>query len=117
MRLVERLRAGKAGAPRRPPHWANRIHIDDAAEAVAHLLALPEPQMVYVGTDDTPLPLDLLYDHLARLAGAPLPAAGPAPAGIGSKRLSNARLRASGWAPRWPDAREGYAALLDGGGR
>ncbi|MGB6145562.1 MAG: SDR family NAD(P)-dependent oxidoreductase, partial [Rhodanobacter sp.] len=27
--------------------------------------------------------------------------------------LSNARLRASGFAPRWPDARLGYAALLD----
>jgi nucleoside-diphosphate-sugar epimerase len=117
LQLIERLRAGQARVPREHPHWANRIHIDDAAEAVAHLLALPEPQTVYVGTDDTPLPLDVLYDHLARLIGAPLPAAGSAPAGIGSKRLSNARLRASGWAPRWPDAREGYAALLDGGGR
>ncbi len=37
---------------------------------------------------------------------------GPPPAGIGSKRLSNARLLASGFVPRWPDARVGYAALL-----
>ena len=37
---------------------------------------------------------------------------GPAPAGVGSKKLSNARLRASGLQLQWPDARSGYAALL-----
>jgi hypothetical protein len=64
--------------------------------------------------DDTPMPLDELYDFLAALIDAPLPAEGAAPTGVGSKRLRNAQLRASGWAPQWPDAREGYAALLDG---
>lgn len=112
MQLVERLRQGRVVVPRTTPHWANRIHIDDAAAAVAHLLALPAPQQIYLGVDDTPLPLDVLYDHLAQLIGAALPAAGPPPGGIGSKRLSNARLRASGFVPRWPDSRAGYAALL-----
>lgn len=112
LQLVERLRNGQAGAPRDRAHWANRIHVDDAAEAVAHLLGLSDPYPVYLGADDTPLPLDVLYDHVAMLAGASRPPAGAAPAGVGSKRLSNARLRASGWAPRWPDARDGYAALL-----
>jgi nucleoside-diphosphate-sugar epimerase len=113
LQLVERLRAGQLSVPRQPPHWANRMHIDDAAAATAHLLALPNPTPLYLGVDDTPLPLHALYDHLAGLIGAPAPAAGPAPAGIGSKRLSNARLRASGFVPQWPDARDGYAALLD----
>lgn len=112
LQLFDRLRAGQARVPRYAVHWANRIHSDDAADAIAHLLALPDPEPVYVGADDLPLPIDVLYDHLAALAGAPAPADGPGPAGIGSKRLSNARLRASGWVPRWPDAREGYAALL-----
>jgi len=35
-----------------------------------------------------------------------------APANIGSKKLSNARLRASGLTLQWPDSRAGYAALL-----
>ncbi|WP_329742584.1 NAD-dependent epimerase/dehydratase family protein [Dyella sp. A6] len=114
--LLQRLRAGQASVPRTLPHWANRIHVDDAAAAVVHLLDLPDAQPLYLGVDDTPLPLDRLYDHLTGLLGV-LPAkAGAAPAGVGSKRLSNARLRASGWAPRWPDAREGYAALLDAAG-
>lgn len=114
LQLTDRLRAGLARVPRTQTHWANRIHIEDAAAAIAHLLALPGPQPVYLGVDDTPLPIDVLYDHLAVLVGAPLPADGPAPLGVGSKRLSNARLRATGWAPRWADARDGYAALLHG---
>lgn len=113
LQLVDRLRAGVATVPRDPPHWANRIHVDDAAAAIVHLLGLPEAQGVYIGADDTPLPLDVLYDDLAARVGAPPPAAGPAPGGVGSKRLSNARLRQSGFSLRWPDAREGYAALLD----
>jgi nucleoside-diphosphate-sugar epimerase len=112
LQLIERLREGQARAPRDEVHWANRMHIDDAAGAIAHVLALPDPQSLYVGVDDTPLPLRKLYAHLATLIGAPEVADGPAPPGVGSKRLSNARLRASGFELRWPDAREGYAQLL-----
>lgn len=112
LQLIERLRSGAAGAPRQPEHWANRIHIDDAAAAVAHLALLPEAAPVYIGCDDTPLPLHTLYAELARLAGAPAPRTAPAPANVGSKKLSNARLRASGFTLQWPDSRLGYAALL-----
>jgi nucleoside-diphosphate-sugar epimerase len=114
LQLIERLRAGHVSVPRGRPHWANRIHVEDAAAAIVHLLLMADPQPLYLGTDDTPLPLDVLYDHLAFLAGAPRPPDGPPPAGVGSKRLSNARLRASGFVPRWPDARSGYAAALGG---
>jgi len=113
MQWLERLRAGQVVAPRTLPHWANRIHVDDAAAAVVHLLQLDDPLPLYLGVDNTPLPLDVLYDHLAGLIGAPPADDGPAPVGVGSKRLSNARLRASGFVPQWPDARDGYAALFD----
>lgn len=113
MQLVERVRSAAQRVPREVPHWANRIHVDDAASAVAHLLHLPTPLPLYLGVDDTPLPLDELCDFIAHLLDAPLPGEGAAPAGVGSKRLRNARLRASGWAPQWPDTRDGYAALLD----
>jgi nucleoside-diphosphate-sugar epimerase len=112
MQLIERLRMGQVVVPRQVRHWANRIHVDDAARAIAHLLQLTDPQPLYLGVDSTPLPLDLLYDHLASLIGAPPPATGAAPSGIGSKRLCNQRLRDSGFELRWPDSREGYAALL-----
>jgi nucleoside-diphosphate-sugar epimerase len=113
LQLVEKLRAGQLRVPREVPHWANRIHVDDAAAAIVHLLQVEAPQSLYLGVDDTPMPLDELYDFLAALIDAPPPPEGAAPVGVGSKRLSNARLRASGWAPQWPDSREGYAALID----
>lgn len=113
LQLIERLRAGAVRVPRTVPHWANRIHVDDAAAAIVHLLDLADAQPLYLGVDDTPLPLDVLYDHLADLLGASHPVEGPSPPGVGSKRLSNARLRASGFIPRWPDAREGYSALIE----
>ncbi|ALM83908.1 NAD-dependent epimerase/dehydratase family protein [Bordetella sp. N] len=111
--LLERLRQGLARVPRAVPHWANRMHADDAAAAIAHLVHLADADSLYVGADDTPLPLDVLYDHLARLLGAPPPAEGPPPAGVGSKRMSNARLRGSGLELAWPDSREGYARLVE----
>ncbi len=111
LRLIEGLHAGRITAPDGPGHWANRIHVDDAARACAHLLAITNPQPLYIGTDDHPMPTGELYDALARLAGGPSPARQPRVPG--GKRLSNARLRASGWTPVWPNALEGYAACLD----
>lgn len=111
-RLIEEIRGGRARAPRDPPFWSNRIHVDDAVAALELLLKLPAPAPIYVGVDDTPLPLHELYAALAAHLGVPVPAEGPPPSGIGSKRLSNARLRAAGFAPCWPDARAGYAAVI-----
>ena len=111
-RVLDELRAGRARAPRDPPFYVNRMQVDDAAAALDHLLSLPAPAPLYLGCDDMPLPQFELYATLAGLLGAPVPGVGPAPAGIGNKRLSNARLRASGFAPLWTDARRGYAALI-----
>lgn len=110
--LLDRLRAGQARVPRDPPFYANRIHVDDAAAALTQLLALPAPARCYLGVDDRPQPLHELYGDIAEALAAPVPGSGPAPADVGNKRLSNARLRAAGWRPRWPDARAGYQALI-----
>ncbi|AHG65464.1 NAD-dependent epimerase/dehydratase family protein [Advenella mimigardefordensis] len=105
--LLKGLQAGTITAPDGPGHWANRIHIDDAAQACAHLLTVPNPQPLYIGTDDCPMPTAQFYDELAKLLGAPAPARQIRPPS--GKRLSNARLRASGWEPTWPNALEWYA--------
>ena len=111
--LLDRLRTGQATAPAAESHWVNRIHIEDAAAAVLHLMNLPQPQSIYLVTDSTPLPMRVLYEALAKLVGGPIPLEGVAPASVGSKRLSNARLRDSGFNLTWPDSREGHAALID----
>lgn len=109
-RLLDGLRAGTITVPGGPGHWANRIHIDDAAQACAHLLTVVDAQSLYIGTDDRPMPTADLYDALAQMINAPLPARRTQPPS--GKRLSNARLRASGWAPAWPSALDWYSTYL-----
>lgn len=108
--LLNALRAGTIPAPDGPGHWSNRIHIADAASACAHLLTLPAPEPLYIGTDNCPLPTSTLYDSVAKLLGAPTPARKYCdPSG---KRLSNNRLRASGWTPSWGSALDWYKSVL-----
>lgn len=110
--LLDRLRLGQASAPLENSHWVNRIHVEDAAAAAAHLLALKHPESVYIVSDSTPLPMRVLYEALAQRVGGPCPPVGPAPSMVGSKRLSNARLVATGFEFKWPDSRDGYAAAI-----
>lgn len=110
--LLDRLRLGQASAPPADRHWVNRIHVEDAAAAAIHLLTLEHPDPVYIVSDSTPLPMRDLYEALARCVGGPCPPVGPAPAMVGSKRLSNARLIATGFEFKWPDSRVGYAAAI-----
>jgi len=105
-RLIDQVRAGTVTDPNR---WTNRIHRDDAAAAVVHLLTKDAaPESLYVGTDDEPALLGDVAAHLAARLGAPVPPATDPELGHG-KRFSNARLRATGWSPRFPTYREGYA--------
>ena len=100
---------GPGRRARRAPHWANRIHIDDAAAAVAHLALLPSVASVYIGCDDTPLPLHELYADLARIIRRARATHRPRARQCGQQNSSNARLRASGLRLQWPDSRPGYA--------
>ena len=92
-----------------PDRWTNRIHRDDAAAAVVHLLTrAQDPDRLYVGTDDEPALLGDVAAHLARRLKAPAPPAAD-PSRATGRRLSNAHLRSTGWAPAYPTYREGYA--------
>lgn len=106
-RLAPRVLEGTLDDPHR---WTNRIHRDDAASAVVHLLTRPEePASLYLGVDDHPSQDGEVGAHLAALLGV-APPARPDPARGHGRRLSNARLRATGWAPRFPTYREGMTA-------
>lgn len=106
-RLVDQVDDGKVLDPHR---WTNRIHRSDAASAVVHLLTRDEaPGRLYVGTDDEPCQLGDVAAYLAAQRDAPTPPAAEPSRGHG-KRLSNARLRATGWVPEFPTYREGYSA-------
>ncbi|MCD9199121.1 NAD-dependent epimerase/dehydratase family protein [Aeromicrobium wangtongii] len=106
-RLVAQVQRGEVSDPHR---WTNRIHRDDAAAAVVHLLTMDDqPERLYIGTDDEPALLGDVAAHVAAQLELPAPPRADPARGHG-KRLSNARLRASGWVPQFPTYRQGYVA-------
>ena len=119
-RLIDKVRSGRATLSAGPPRYANRIHRDDCAGALAHLLRLENPAPLYLGVDDTPVAMNEVYAWLATALGAPGPSTESTPSMEAfsfegtNKRCSNARLRASGYRFRYPTYREGYGALIAG---
>jgi len=121
-RLVDQVRTGQA--PRgNPDRYTNRLHRDDCARAVGHLLLrVPDPAPRYLGADDEPVRMRDVRAWLAETLGVPLPPAGGDGGGDGTrvpgigKRCRNARLRGTGLDLRYPTFREGYGALIRGEG-
>jgi nucleoside-diphosphate-sugar epimerase len=118
-RLIDRVRTGSAAYRDDPPLYTNRIHRDDCAGALRHLMHLEDPASVYLGVDSEPADERTVLRWLAGVLGAPPPhraaqsEAGP-PRTRGNKRCRNARLLASGYAFRYPTFREGYRAVIEG---
>jgi nucleoside-diphosphate-sugar epimerase len=119
-RTVRQVLSG--AAPCLPPNvYGNRIHRDDAAAAVRHLMALADPASVYLGVDREPAPLRDVYSWIAQRGGVADPCDARDTAEAESrtgrrgtnKRCSSRRLVDSGFIFRYPTYREGYEPLLD----
>ncbi|NNC76130.1 MAG: NAD(P)H-binding protein [Acidimicrobiia bacterium] len=104
----------------RPDSYLSSIHVDDGGRAVAALLDVPAG--TYNVVDDEPLTKRAYADALAAAAGRRAWLRGPGRAAgllghrtnsLGrSLRTSNAKLRhVTGWVPKYPSAREGWAAM------
>jgi nucleoside-diphosphate-sugar epimerase len=117
-RLIDQVAQGRARIPAGAAEFSNRMHVDDVAGALAHLLQLQTPRERYLLSDDYPAPLGEVLGWLAAQMHlpAPPPEAAAGERAVGNKRLSNQRLRASGYRLRHADFRSGYATLLPGGG-
>ncbi|SDT08386.1 Nucleoside-diphosphate-sugar epimerase [Halopseudomonas xinjiangensis] len=115
-RLIDQVRAG-VSVPAEPPQYSNRIHRDDAAGLLEHLLLEAENGELlapcYLGVDDEPAPLHAVCSWLAEQLGTSLQPDGREIGRVGSKRCSNELARESGWEPVYPSYREGYAAMLN----
>jgi nucleoside-diphosphate-sugar epimerase len=117
-RLIDRVRAGEpiAVPAADAPAYTNRIHRDDAAKAVAHLLALPEPDATYVGVDEDPAKAGDVRRWIAeRLGVALVETTSSESLPVGSRRCRSAALLATGFRFDYPTFREGYASLMDPG--
>lgn len=119
-RLIERVRQGLAVCQDGPALYTNRIHRDDCAGALRHLMTLAEPASLYVGVDHEPAEQCEVLRWLAGQLGLPPPRvepfSGSTPRRQSNKRCRNARLVASGYSFRYPGYRDGYSALLAEGG-
>lgn len=103
--LLRKAQTAEPGGGR----YTHRIHIDDCARAIVHLATLPSRARTYLLTDDAPLPEWQVLAGVAQLLGRPAALRGPPAEG---RRLSNARLHASGFALRYPNFRSGYRAII-----
>ena len=113
--LVQRVLAAESIPEHATPQYTNRIHRDDAAGAIAHVLGLDAPAATYLGVDDEPADQADVMRWIAARTGRVLPSApSEEPPRTGSKRCSNKRLRESGYALLRPTYREGYADLIPG---
>ncbi len=115
MRLIEDIRAQKVRVHAGAVRYTNRIHVDDAAAAVVHVLGLQQALPIYNVVDDLPAADGDVYDWLADKLDVARPKREDKSLidTLGNKRVSNARLRASGFAPGYADYRAGYGAILD----
>jgi nucleoside-diphosphate-sugar epimerase len=118
MLRMARRHVGTALGP--PGAYLSSIHLADTATAVVAALGLPAG--AYNVVDDEPMtmrdqarvvgdvvgarPWLLAPGRLARVMGGHV---GPL---VRSRRVSNAKLRAQGWAPHYPTLREGMPAVV-----
>lgn len=123
---LDSVRAGTARRIVKPGQVFNRIHADDIAGALALAMSGRGRHEVYNISDEEPCPPQDVITHAAKLLGvAPPPEVAFAEAKLSpmaasfygeSKRVSNARAKADlGWTPRYPNYREGLAAILASG--
>jgi len=117
--LIDLIQEGKAHCME--DVWSNRIHSEDCAGVLSHLLTCYEqdPSSVdslYVGVDNEPTLSCEIYDWLAEQLSAPeADRKEPSEASRlirSNKRISNAKIRATGYTFKYPTYKEGYLALL-----
>jgi nucleoside-diphosphate-sugar epimerase len=110
--LLKKFLSGDAAFDAENDHFVNQIHRDDAVSAIRSvLMRKASPGEIYNVVDDQPILLSECYQWLAAKLNRPLPAAARSTSkrrrGDSNKRVSNAKLRAIGWSPRYPDFAQG----------
>ena len=114
---IETFLAGEVRLDGGAPNYTNRIHRDDVAGALAHLLELEAPEEIYLGVDHDPSSRDDVWRWLAVATERPIPPKreGEAPPRRhgGNKRCRNDRLVNAGYEFRYPSFREGFRALIE----
>ncbi len=103
--LLRKFFAGEAVIEGDGAKWINQVHRDDIATALVHLVTT-KARGVFNVNDDAPLAQRAVYEWLAERFDKLVPPTGEPDLnrkrGWTNKRVSNAKLRASGWQARYP---------------
>jgi nucleoside-diphosphate-sugar epimerase len=110
--LLKRFLTGQAIIDPENDRFINQVHRDDIAAALFLLVKRPPSQGgIYNVVDDHPVRQGDCYHWLATRLRRPLPPAGQSRSmrkrGQSNKRVSNSKLRALGWTPKYPSFVEG----------
>jgi nucleoside-diphosphate-sugar epimerase len=110
--LLKKFLSGDAILDPESDRFVNQIHRDDAAASIQLLVKRQESAgEIYNVVDDQPILLSECYRWLAATLNRPFPGSGKSTSkrkrGDSNKRVGNAKLRAIGWTPRYPNFAEG----------
>ena len=112
-RMLDQVLAG-VGCADQPEQWGNRIHSEDCAGVIGHLISQNEQQIplleLYVATDCEPVTQYELRGWLAEKLGVSL--VEHQASARSARRCSNKKLLDSGYNFIFPSYREGYSALI-----
>src|SRR5690606_33602906 len=113
-RLLTSVIDGTASVAREPV-YTNRIHRDDCAGLLVHLMSLQSADSLYLGVDHERADRRAVLEWLARATQSRPPAVkdDPEQRRQGNKRCSNSRVLATGYRFAYPSFREGYAEMID----
>lgn len=109
-RLLQQVQSGIVGGQRRPA-YTNRIHQTDCARVIAHLLDDGQDTGTYIATDNESQLDVTVRAWLAEQLGGSVVAPTLTESTAG-KRLSNKKLRATGFALQYASFREGYPDIV-----
>lgn len=107
--------------PDEQTHWTNRIHAEDCAAVIKHILEIPktERHSIYLASDHMPVEQDVVLSWLRQCLGKDLPNRRPeSPTRVQAetmqtgKRCSNQRLVESGYHFSYPTYREGFIPII-----
>jgi nucleoside-diphosphate-sugar epimerase len=117
--FLRKFAAGSALLEAGGERFLNLIHRDDAAKALLHLADPSIPPGLYNVCDNHPPTQRELYGWISEFFKKPMPPDGPVDPqrkrGLNNKRVSNQKLRSTGWAPDYPSFRDALPSLATEG--
>lgn len=103
----------KPNAPGGIPYYTNRIHQDDCAGLLAHLLDSPILPKILNGVDDSPAPYNTVVEWMANQLNISVSTDPHPRPGQANKRLKNLKLHQLGYQLTYPTFRHGYQPMID----